>query len=374
MRESGVGLLTFPIERSGVRPLSNLIGILSGLTRERIALVSGNAGRVFENDERVRFSGVDHAAGSNAISRILHNVVTQARVTRRIVEQDGTDTWIFFFGGEVLVLPMAAARLLGKKVVMALPGHTATMMAPAGDRLLLPARILTRATCRLCTRIVLYSPALVDHWGLERYREKIAIAHEHLLDFGVFRVEMPLNERPITVGYIGRLAEEKGVWNFVRALPRIAAGRRDVHIFIGGDGPLLPDLREFVRESGLTDRVTFAGWIPHEDLPRRLNGLRLLVLPSYTEGLPNIMLEAMVCGTPVLATPVGAVPDFIRDGETGFILASNTPEEIATSVLAVFGRPDLESVAQAAGDYVREEITVERATEQFASVIDGLGG
>lgn len=373
MREVTIGLLTFPIERSGVRPLSNLIGILSGLTRERITLVTGNAGRVFENDERVRFSGVDHAAGNNAGSRILHNVVTQARVTRRIMEPDGTDTWIFFFGGEVLVLPMAAAKLLGKKVVMALPGHTATMMAPAGDYLLLPARILTRMTCRLCDRIVLYSPALVDHWGLERYREKIVIAHEHLLDFEAFRVESPLNERPVTIGYIGRLAEEKGVWNFVRALPRITAGRQDVHVLIGGDGPLLPEFREFVRESGLAERVTFAGWIPHEDLPRRLNDLRLLVLPSYTEGLPNIMLEAMACGTPVLATPVGAVPDFIRDGETGFILAPNTPEGVAASVLAILGRPELEPVAQAAGDYVKEEITVERATEQFAAVIDDLG-
>ncbi|KLK87559.1 hypothetical protein SZ63_09635 [Methanoculleus sediminis] len=373
MRGVTVGLLTFPIERSGVRPLSNLIGILSGLTRERIALVTGNAGRVFENDERVRFSGVDHAAGSNMVSRILHNVVTQARVTRLIARQNRTDTWIFFFGGEVLVLPMAAARLLGKKVVMALPGHTATMMAPSGDRLLLPARILTGVTCRLCDRIVLYSPALVGHWGLERYREKIAIAHEHLLDFGAFRVEVPLDERPVTVGYIGRLAEEKGVWNFVRALPRIAAGRPDVHVFIGGDGPLLPEIREFVRDSGLQERVTFAGWIPHEDLPRSLNGIRLLVLPSYTEGLPNIMIEAMACGTPVLATPVGAIPDFVRDGETGFILESNTPEGIAASALAVLDRPDLEFVADAAGEYVREEITCERATAQFAAVIDGLG-
>jgi glycosyltransferase involved in cell wall biosynthesis len=301
MRGVTVGVLTFPIERSGIRPLSNLIGIISGLTGERIALVTGNAGRAFENDERIRFSGVDHAAGGNVISRILQNVVTQARVTRRIMEPDGIDTWIFFFGGEVLVLPMAAARLLGKKVIMALPGHTATMMAPAGDCLILPARILTGITCRLCDRIVLYSPALVDHWGLERYREKIAIAHEHLLDFEVFGVELPLNKRPVTVGYIGRLAEEKGVWNFIRALPWIIAGRRDIHVFIGGDGPLLQELQEYVKNSGLAERVTFVGWIPHEDLPRRLNGLRLLVLPSYTEGLPNIMLEAMACGTPTLS-------------------------------------------------------------------------
>ena len=374
MRETTIGLLMFPIERSGIHPTANLIGILSSLTHGPIPLVTGNAGRVFETDTRVRFSGVDHAAGRNAVLRVLHNIATQARITRRIRELDGTGTWLFFFGGEVLVLPMLAAKLSGKKVILALPAHTPIMMAPAGDRLLVPAGILTGITCRLCDRIVLYSPALIDHWGLERYRDKIAIAREHLLDFEAFRVEVPLRERPATVGYIGRLADEKGVWNFVRALPRIAAGNADLRFLIGGDGPLLPAIREFVRESGLSGRVTFTGWIRHEDLPCHLNSLRLLVLPSYTEGLPNIMLEAMACGTPILATPVGAVPDFVRDGVTGFILAPNTPEGVATSVLDVLGRPELASVAEAARECVEQEITYERAVERFAAVIEELGG
>jgi glycosyltransferase involved in cell wall biosynthesis len=374
MEETTVGLLTFPIERSGVHPTANLIGILSALTHERIPLVTGNAGRVFENDARVRFSGVDHAAGDGLVSRILHNVATQARIAHRIRKLNHTDTWIFFFGGEVLVLPMLAAKLSGKKVILALPGHTPIMMAPAGDRLLLPAGILTGMTCRLCDRIVLYSPALISHWGLERYRDKIAIAREHLLDFEAFRVETPLEGRPASIGYIGRLADEKGVWNFVRALPRIAAANGDLNFLIGGDGPLLPAIREFVLENGLTGRVTLAGWIRHEDLPCHLNSIRLLVLPSYTEGLPNIMLEAMACGTPILATPVGAVPDFVRDGETGFILASNTPEGVSASVIGVLGRPDLASVARTARECVEQEITYERAVERFAAVIEGLGG
>ena len=126
------------------------------------------------------------------------------------------------------------------------------------------------------------------------------------------------------------------------------------------------------QESGLAGAGYVHGMDPHEDLPLHLNDLQAARAPLYTEGLPNIMLEAMACGTPVLATPVGAVPDFIRDGETGFILASNTPEGIATSVLAVLSRPDLEPVAKAARDYVRKEITFEQATEQFAVVIDGL--
>ncbi len=373
MGETVLGLLTFPIERSGVHPLANLIEILSALTHEQIPLVTGNAGREFEGDVRVRFSGVDHAGGRNVVSRILHNILTQARLARRVRELDLTDTWIFFFGGEVLVLPMITAKLTGRTVILALPGHTPIMMASAGDRLLVPARFLTRLTCRLCDRIILYSPALIDHWGLERYRDKITIAREHLLDFERFRIEVPLEKRHATIGYIGRLADEKGVWNFVRALPLIAARNSDLHFFIGGDGPLLPGIKGFIQENRLADQVTLAGWIHHDDLPAYLNQLRLLVLPSYTEGLPNIMLEAMACGTPILATPVGAVPDFIRDGETGFILGSNTPEGIATSVLEILERRQPASVARAARECVEQEFSFERAVERFAAAIDGPG-
>ena len=78
--------------------------------------------------------------------------------------------------------------------------------------------------------------------------------------------------------------------------------------------------------SHVNKNVTLVGWISHDELPSYLNMLKLLVVPSYTEGLPNIVIEAMSCGTPVLATPVGGVPDLIEDGITGFILEDNFPE------------------------------------------------
>lgn len=96
-------------------------------------------------------------------------------------------------------------------------------------------------------------------------------------------------------------------------------------MLIGGDGELKESIAASLQEQGVTARVELPGWISHDDLPRYLNQLRLLVLPSYTEGLPNIMLEAMACGTPVLATPVGAIPDVIIDGRTGFVMDNMTP-------------------------------------------------
>ncbi|MDR9817328.1 MAG: glycosyltransferase family 4 protein [Candidatus Methanoculleus thermohydrogenotrophicum] len=127
----------------------------------------------------------------------------------------------------------------------------------------------------------------------------------------------PLPDRPSLIGYIGRLSGEKGVQHFAQALPAVLNGREDLRVLIGGDGPLKELIEASLQKGGVTARVDLPGWISHDDLPGYLNQLRLLVLPSYTEGLPNIMLEAMACGTPVLATPVGAIPDVIIDGKTG---------------------------------------------------------
>ncbi len=127
-----------------------------------------------------------------------------------------------------------------------------------------------------------------------------------------------------------------------------------------------------LQEGGVADRVDLPGWISHNDLPKYLNQLRLLVLPSYTEGLPNIMLEAMACGTPVLATPVGAIPDVIRDGETGFIMEDNSPECIARNVMRALHDPGLEEVAERGRRYVEGEYTFEKAVERWRGNLENF--
>ena len=113
-------------------------------------------------------------------------------------------------------------------------------------------------------------------------------------------------------------------------------------------------------------------WIPHDELPEYLNELKLLVLPSYTEGLPNIMLEAMACGTPVLATPVGAIPDVINDGENGFILESNNPEYIAENAIRALNYPNLDKIVKNARELVEKEITYEGAVERYRKILKEL--
>jgi glycosyltransferase involved in cell wall biosynthesis len=133
-------------------------------------------------------------------------------------------------------------------------------------------------------------------------------------------------------------------------------------------------VKQEIAALGLRDRVTLSGLIPHDELPELLNRLKLLVLPSYTEGVPTIILEAMACGVPVVATPVGGIPDVVRDGETGFILEDNTPPEIARVILQALACSRLERVAQQASELIRRERSFEAGIAGWRYVLGRVRG
>jgi len=84
------------------------------------------------------------------------------------------------------------------------------------------------------------------------------------------------------------------------------------------------------------------------------------------------MLEAMACGTPVLATPVGAIPDVIIDGKTGFIMENNSPECIAENVARALASPDLEEIAENGRRFVEENFTFEKTVENWKEILQSI--
>lgn len=192
------------------------------------------------------------------------------------------------------------------------------------------------------------------------------------MDFNEYKIKKQFDERDNLVGYIGRLSGEKGILNFVKAIPAILEEGRETKFLIGGDGQLREKIERYLDEKNLSPKVKLAGWVPHDELPDYLNELKLVVLPSYTEGLPNVMLEAMACGTPVLATPVGCVPDVIKDGENGFIMQNNSPECIAENVVRVLNYSELDKVMKNARELVKKEFTYDAAVERYRRVLGNL--
>jgi len=372
-KQRNIGIITFAISDTGVIPLSNLIDVLYPLSNE-LHLVTGGAGYTFfRQNRKIHTYEVEHRPEGNAFIRTWNYAYTQLKVAYKLVQLlKNVDLWIFFIGGEGLILPLLTAKLLRKGVVLVSAGSGLKIAQAKGDPLARVLTLLQSIAYRLSHRIIMYSEKLIEEHGLQKYRRKILIAPRHFLDLNTFKLKRQLKERNGRVGYIGALSKVKGILNFLEAIPRVLEEKNEIEFLIGGSGQLQKEIEVYLENRGLKHKVKLIGWIPHDELPSYLNDLKLLILPSYTEGLPNIVLEAMACGTPVLATAVGAIPDVIKDGETGFIMEDNSPECIAKNIVRALNHHNLGRITKNAHVLVETEFTYEKAVERYRKILGEL--
>ena len=324
MSKYKIGVLTFPITNSGTKPLSNLIDILAPIA-DNLFLVTGGMGyETFKTDQRLKVCGIKNEIKNNVIGRVWEYFYIQIKISYQMLKMRKLNSWIFFIGGDTLVLPMLIAKLSRKKVFLFFAGSSIKTLESSGDNFYKIAKILSLINCELSDKIILYSERLIDEWELNNYKNKITIANEHFLDFEEFKISTEFSKRKNLIGYIGRLSKEKGVEEFLTSIPELIKINSDLKFMICGDGSLKDEIKIFIEKNNLNNKVKLLPWIAHERVPDYLNQLQLLVLPSHTEGLPNIILEAMACGTPVLTTGAGAILDVIEDRKTGFILENNS--------------------------------------------------
>ena len=142
--------------------------------------------------------------------------------------------------------------------------------------------------------------------------------------------------RPI-LGYIGSLTSEKGVDVLLRAMPAVVEHFPDVQLCVVGDGPLGLELREEAVRLGLAERVCFAG--ATLDVRPWLAAFEMLILPSRSEGMGRVLIEAMAMATAVVAARVGGVAEVVIDGETGLLVQSANSEELARVTIETLAAP-----------------------------------
>jgi glycosyltransferase involved in cell wall biosynthesis len=128
----------------------------------------------------------------------------------------------------------------------------------------------------------------------------------------------------VVVGFVGGLQPAKGLDDLAAA---VASANVDVSVIIAGDGPARARL-----ERSFGDEATFLGSVPYAQVPALYHAFDLLALPSHTEGLPRVVLEAQATGTPVIATRVGGVPEAVTDGETGLLCPPRRPSDLAAAL------------------------------------------
>ncbi|HPX62964.1 MAG TPA: glycosyltransferase family 4 protein, partial [Candidatus Syntrophosphaera thermopropionivorans] len=144
------------------------------------------------------------------------------------------------------------------------------------------------------------------------------------------RKKLNIDKDKITIALIGRVTAIKNPALFIYSANEVLKQRNNVHFLIIGDGELTDDCKKLVNQLGIQDYFTFPGFI--EDLKLIYGSVDIVCLTSINEGTPVSLLEAMASQKIVIATPVGGVPDFVKNGENGFLCDAN-PQAIAEQII-----------------------------------------
>ncbi|MBI1292940.1 glycosyltransferase [bacterium] len=179
---------------------------------------------------------------------------------------------------------------------------------------------------------------------------------------------------PPRLFFVGRVTVQKGVDVLLKALadPRVMA--LDWCLDLAGDGPQLAEYREQAAALGLTDRIVFHGWLTREQVRPLFDTADVLVLPSRYEGMPIVVLEAMGCGLPVIATDIPGTRELIADGETGLLVKPEDSADLAAALARLIGDPAerLRIGAQARTDAEARWSWAARAEELETLALDSM--
>jgi glycosyltransferase involved in cell wall biosynthesis len=198
-------------------------------------------------------------------------------------------------------------------------------------------RRLDNATARRAAALVTVSEATRQELLRQGYPDRIHVIHNGVRPSeAVAAAELDVR-RPV-VGEIARLAEVKGQRTLLRACASLDASV----VLAGADleqgGAYRAELEREAAQLGMAHRVHFLGY--RDDAAALLRAFDVLALPSTTEGLPLVLLEAMDAGIPVVATPVGGVPELVTNGETGLLVPPEDPDALAAALGRLLAEPD----------------------------------
>lgn len=189
------------------------------------------------------------------------------------------------------------------------------------------------------------------------------------------REELGIEEGPVLVGTLGQLIPGKGQDVLLKAAKRVAEQAAEVNCVIVGNGNTAyrNTLEDLSAGLGIKNKVRFSGY--REDIPQIMSCLDIVVLPStsHLEGLSRVIIEAMACGKPVIATDAGGNPEAVEDGKTGILVPPGDPDELARAILELARDADQRKRMGEAGRKRAEQLfSIEMNVERIEKIYEEI--
>lgn len=352
-----------PENRALGENINKIIRILGSITRN-IHLVT------FVNKDYIEglpYSDIHSLKSYN--NRFLDFINLQLLVAKKIFflsRKNDYNIVFFVFGSDLLLIPLIIAKLRINKIIIRSDGRPSVFafknhVNPYPIKKIL-FQMIEYFDYRMADILLTECEYMITDNNFQYFNAMIG----NLFIDERFSLQKPHRKRNYDFGYIGRLNRDKGIYNFLDALDRLDV---EYEIRIHGSGEEKVRVCDRINGSKPNINITYTDWIERNELPILLNDLKLLVVPSYIEGLPNIILEAMACGTPVLATPVGGIPGVIKNDFTGFILENNSSDSIAKSIPRVLASPDLDEIILNGKQIVDEQYSYDQVVKKWTEIV-----
>lgn len=354
------------LDPSGAEKQLTLLATHLPRDRYEPAVIALTRGGPFE--EPLRGAGIDVMVLKK---RLAWDPLCLARLTAELRRRrpDLVHTWLF--AGNTY--GRVAARLAGVRRVVA--SERCVDSWKAGYQLAID-RWLARGTDRI----------VVNTEAVGAFYRKAGIASEKLLVIANaiepidpeapapdLRAELGLSLDAPLVGFVGRLWPQKRVHDLIWAIDVLRLSGREAHLAIIGEGPRRPALERFVRNIDIGSRVHFLGHRP--DAAALLPALDLLVLPSQFEGMPNVVLEAMRAGRPVVATRIPGMDEVVADEVTGLLVPPRQPFEIARAIERLLADQGLRRrMGEAGRERALRDFSIPRMVDAHARLYDEILG
>ena len=296
---------------------------------------------------------------------VLYQLVyfAEAAILARHLDRSGARHVHAHFANAGATVAMLAARLTGVPFSFTLHGPS-DLREPERSRLdakIEAARFVACISHFARSQAMLHSDP--EHW------DRLAIIHCGVAPDRYDGAPDPGSLPPAFV-FVGRLAPAKGLRVLVEAFAAAHAAEEAITLTVVGDGPDRGWLAEAVRPFG--NAVKLTGALSQDEVARILAGSRAMVLPSFAEGVPVVLMEAMASGRPVVATRITGVPELVEEGGSGLLVPPGDAGALAEAMLRLARNPELCTQMGAAGrEKVRAEFTIDAEARRLAGLLGG---
>ncbi|MDE2403616.1 MAG: glycosyltransferase family 4 protein [Sphingomonadales bacterium] len=377
LRAAGLNIAVFTIRPAGGKPASELDRAARAETAAVLgrspvaylgALLVALAGRPARSFGTLRLALRHRAPGLKPMIWALFHFV-EAAMLARLLRRAGATRLHVHFANSGATVALLAANLLGIRWSMTLHGISETDY-PAG---LLLADKVARADFVACASWFMRAQAMrvadAEHW------ERL-----HVVRCGIDPAALPPPPPPCEDGRVrfasvGRLSREKGQRGLLEAFAAVRDRLPGARLDLVGDGPLRADLEALAAALGIGEAVRFHGALPEAETLAVIAGADIFVLPSFMEGLPVVIIEAMALGKPVIASGVAGIPELVRDGRNGVLVPPSHGAALAEAMARLAADPTACRRLGAAGqEDALADFAIERAVRPLIPLLtEGAG-